>query len=413
MQLIPRQIRSSLVDALADSRIACLLGPRQAGKSTLVREVTAGEHPARYVTLDDPATLALAREDPTGFVAGSERMAIDEVQRVPELLLALKVVVDKDQSRGRFLITGSANIITHPKVADALPGRVDYLTLWPFSQAELAERRPTFLAAAFAGEAPAIEDAPVGRNAYADRVVRGGFPGAVKTDSPRRQRFFAGYVDSILGREVDELGSVRDSEAASRVLRLAAARSAALTNMAEIGRELGIDHKTVGKHLRSLEQLFLIVRLPAWHANLGHRIVRSPKLHLADTGMLCSLIGADAQRLKTDGTLAGGVFETFVVTEILRQASCGDFAHDVRLHHYRDQAGHEVDLVLERLNGDVVAIEVKATASPHSRDAAGLKLLRDSLGDRFKQGILLHLGAGTIPIGDRISAVPLAALWQD
>lgn len=413
MQLIPRQIRSSLVDALADSRIACLLGPRQAGKSTLVREVTAGEHPARYVTLDDPATLALAREDPTGFVAGSERMAIDEVQRVPELLLALKVVVDKDQSRGRFLITGSANVITHPRVADALPGRVEYLTLWPFSQAELAERRPAFLAAAFAGEAPAVEDAPVGRNAYADRVVRGGFPEAVKTGSPRRQRFFAGYVDSILGRDVDELGSVRDSEAASRVLRLAAARSAALTNMSEIGRELGIDHKTVGKHLRSLEQLFLIVRLPAWHANLGHRIVRSPKLHLADTGMLCSLIGADAQRLRTDGTLAGGVFETFVVTEILRQASCGDFAYDVRLHHYRDQAGHEVDLVLERLNGDVVAIEVKATASPHSRDAAGLKLLRDNLGDRFKQGMLLHLGAGTIPIGDRISAVPLAALWQD
>lgn len=413
MQLIPRQIRSSLVDALADSRIACLLGPRQAGKSTLVREVTAGEHPARYVTLDDPATLALAREDPTGFVAGSERMAIDEVQRVPELLLALKVVVDKDQSRGRFLITGSANIITHPRVADALPGRVEYLTLWPFSQAELAERPPTFLAAAFDGEIPRVESAPVGREAYADRVVRGGFPGAVHADSARRQRFFAGYVDSILGRDVDELGSVRDSEVSSRVLRLAAARSAALTNMSAIARELGIDHKTVGKHLRSLEQLFLVLRLPAWHANLGHRVVRTPKLHIADTGMLCSLIGADAARLAADGTLAGGVFETFAVTEVTRQATCGDFAHDLRLHHYRDQAGHEVDLVIERLNGDVVAIEVKATASPRPRDATGLKLLRDNLGARFKQGILLHLGEPTIPIGDRLSAVPLAALWQD
>jgi len=413
VQLIPRQIRPSLVDALTDSRIACLLGPRQAGKSTLVRAITADEHPARYVTLDDPATLALAREDPTGFVAGSERMAIDEVQRAPELMLALKVVVDKDQTRGRFLITGSANVITHPRVPDALPGRVEYLTLWPFSQAELAERRPTFLAAAFADQPPRIDDAPIGRNAYADRVVCGGFPGAVKADAPRRQRFFAGYVDSTLGRDVDELGSVRDNEAASRVLRLAAARSAALTNMSEIGRELGIDHKTVGKHLRGLEQLFLIVQIPAWHANLGHRIVRSPKLHLADTGMLCSLIGADAHRLTTDGTLAGGIFETFVVTEILRQASCGDFAHNLRLYHYRDQAGHEVDLVLERFDGDVVAIEVKATASLRSRDSAGLKLLRDNLGDRFKQGILLHLGAGTIPIGDRISAVPLAALWQD
>jgi predicted AAA+ superfamily ATPase len=412
MRLIPRQIRPSLADALAESRIACLLGPRQAGKSTLVRAVTDDEHPARYVTLDDPATLALAREDPTGFVAGSERMAIDEVQRVPELLLALKAVVDRDQTRGRFLIAGSADVITHPRIADALPGRVEYLTLWPFSQAELTERRPTFLAAAFAGDAPRVENAPVGREAYVDRVIRGGFPEAVQADSARRQRFFAGYVDSILGREVGELGSVRDSEAASRVLRLAAARSPALTNMSAIGRELEIDHKTVGKHLRSLEQLFLVVRLPAWHANLGHRVVRTPKLHLSDTGMLCSLIGVDAGRLTTDGTLAGGVFETFAVTEIMRQAACGDFAHDLRLHHYRDQAGHEVDLVLERLNGDIIAIEVKATASPRPRDAAGLKLLRDNLGGRFKQGILLHLGAEPIPIGEKISAIPLAALWS-
>jgi predicted AAA+ superfamily ATPase len=165
--------------------------------------------------------------------------------------------------------------------------------------------------AAFAGEAPRAEAAPVGRAAYADRVIRGGFPEAVQADPSHRQRFFAGYVNSILGREVGELGSVRDSEAAARVLRLAAARSAALTNMSAVARELGIDHKTVGKHMRSLEQLFLVTRLPAWHANLGHRVVRTPKLHLADTGMLCSLIGADAQRLTTDGTLAGGVFETF------------------------------------------------------------------------------------------------------
>jgi uncharacterized protein len=412
VQLIPRQVRPNLVDALADSRIACLLGPRQAGKSTLVRAVTADEHPARYVTLDDPATLALAREDPTGFVAGSERMAIDEVQRVPELLLALKVVVDNDQARGRFLITGSADIITHPRVADALPGRVEYLTLWPFSQAELAERPSAFLATVFDGDAPRVENAPVGRKAYADRVVRGGFPGVVEADAAGRTRFFAGYADSILGREVDELGSVRDSEAAGRVLRLAAARSAALANMTAIARELGIDHKTVGRHVRSLEQLFLVMRLPAWHANLGHRVVRSPKLHIADTGMLCSLIGVDDERLTVDGTLAGGIFETFAVAEIARQASCGDFVHDLRLHHYRDQAGHEVDLVLERYNGDIVAIEVKATASAQPRDAAGLRLLRDKLGDRFKQGILLYLGAGSIPIGDRISAVPLAALWN-
>lgn len=412
MRFVPRHIRSDLVTALGDSRIACLLGPRQAGKSTLVRVVAATEHPARYVTLDDPTVLALAREDPVGFVAGGEPMAIDEVQRAPELLLALKAVVDRDQSRGRFLLTGSANIITHPRIADALPGRIEYLTLWPFSQAELAEREPTLLEAAFAGEAPHVEDAPVGRAAYAERLVRGGFPEAVWADAPRRRRFFSGYVDSILGREVAELGSVRDAEAAARILRLAAARSAALTNMTAIGRELGIDHKTVGNHLRSLEQLFLVARLPAWHANLGHRVVRTPKLHIADTGLLCALIGADAERLENDGSVAGSAFETFAVTEVMRQAGRGVLAHDLGLHHYRDQAGNEVDLVLERHNGDVVGIEVKASATPRPGDAAGLRLLRDRLGDRFKYGLLLHLGGGSIPIADRITAIPLAALWR-
>jgi hypothetical protein len=412
MRLIPRQIRPQLVDALSSARIACLLGPRQSGKSTLVRAVAAAEHPARYVTMDDPVTLALAREDPTSFVAGAERLAIDEIQRAPGLMLAIKQVVDTDQSRGRFLITGSANIITHPRVADALPGRVDYLTLWPFSQGELAERAPTFLEKAFGGGLPAVEDPPIGRAGYADLVVRGGFPEAVRADANRRQRFFGGYVGSILGREVGELGSVRDPEAATRVLRLAAARSAALTNLSAIGRELGIDHKTVANQLRSLEQLFMLVRLPAWHANLGHRVVRTAKLHIADTGLLCSLLGVDAERLVNDGTLAGGIFETFAVTEIMRQASSGGFAHDLALHHYRDQPGNEVDLVLERLNGEVVGIEVKASANPRPRDAAGLKLLRDRLGDRFSQGLLLYLGASLVPYGDRISAIPLAALWQ-
>jgi hypothetical protein len=412
MRLIPRHIRPLLVEVLGEARIACLLGPRQSGKSTLVRAVTADEHPAAYLTLDDPATLALAREDPTSFVAGSERLAIDEIQRAPDLMLAIKQVVDRDQSRGRFLITGSANIITHPRIADALPGRVDYLTLWPFSQGELAERVPTFLEKAFAGDLPGLEDPPVGRAGYADIVVRGGFPEAVRAEAAQRQRFFGGYVGSILGREVGELGSVRDTEAAARILRLAAARSAALTNLSAIGRELEMDHKTVANHLRNLEQLYMVVRLPAWHANLGHRVIRTAKLHIADTGLLCSLLGVDAKRLIDDGTLAGSVFETFAVTEIVRQASSGNLAHDLHLHHYRDQPGNEVDLVLERLGGDVVGIEVKASANPRPRDAAGLKLLRDRLGDRFRQGILLHLGPTSIPIGERISAIPLAALWQ-
>ncbi len=407
---IPRNIRPQLVSALGDSRVVCLMGARQSGKSTLVRSVAA-EHSARYLTLDDRPTLELAREDPTAFVTRKERLAIDEVQRAPDLLLAIKQVVDLDPTPGRFLITGSADIMAHPRIADALPGRVDYMTLWPFSQNELARRVPSFLEKAFAGEEPTADSPPIGREGYAELLVQGGFPEMIGATASRRGRFFGSYATSILGREIDELGLVRDAGASSQVLRLVAARSAALTNLSAIGRELGIDHKTIGNHLQALEQLFLLVRLPAWHANLGHRVVRSAKLHIADTGMLCALIGADATRLIEDGTLAGSVFETFTVTELIKQADAGELAPELSFHHYRDQPGNEVDLLVERANGDLVGIEVKATATPRSRDAAGLKLLRDKLGKRFRQGFVLHLGPTQLPMGDRISAVPLAALW--
>lgn len=409
--VLPRHIRPHLVAALGEARVVCLLGARQAGKSTLVRSIAQDEYPARYLTLDDRATLELAQEDPTAFVAGDERLAIDEVQRAPDLLLAIKRAVDLDPTPGRFLITGSADIITHPRIADALPGRVDYMTLRPFSRCELTEHEPGFLERGFAGDVPSAENPPIGREGYAELVAQGGFPEAVGATQARRLRFFDSYRTSILGREIEELGGVRDSEASSRILRLAAARSAALTNLSAIGRELGIDHKTVARHLHALEQLFLLIRLPAWHANLGHRVVRSAKLHLADSGMLCALIGADAKRLVEEGGLAGSVFETFAVTELIRQASASEMAPDLAFHHYRDQPGNEVDLVVERANGDIIGIEVKATATPRTRDASGLKLVRDKLGGRFRQGFLLHLGPERLPMGDRISAIPLATLW--
>lgn len=413
MALIDRHIRPSLVNALSEARVVCLLGARQSGKTTLVRSVAEQEHPARYVSLDDPAALEVAQTDPAGFVAGDEHLVIDEVQRAPDLLLAVKRVVDSNSARGQFLMTGSANILTLPQIADALPGRVDYLTLWPFSQAELAASGSTFLEDAFAGRAPNLRGAAIGRSAYAERIVRGGFPEAVDADDSRRRRFFSGYADSILGREVNEVSSLRDFEASGRILRLLAARSAALTNFSSIGRDLGIDHKTVASHIRALEQLFMVIRLPAWHVNLGHRVVRSAKLHVADTGMLCSLIGVDAARLIEDGAVAGSIFETFVVSEIARLASVSELGSLLNLHHYRDQRGYEVDLVIEHAGGDLVGVEVKASATPRMGDATGLALLRDRLGDRFRQGIVLHLGPETVPLGDRISATPLAGLWSD
>jgi len=411
--MIQRLLRPTIVSALSEARVVCVLGPRQAGKTTLVRSIAENEYPAHYVSLDDPGALDRALDDPTGFVSGEGRLVIDEVQRAPELLLAIKRVVDSNNERGQFLLTGSANILTHPRVADALPGRVDYLTLWPFSQKELSGSSGRFLENALVGLAPEVTNAPAGRAGYAERVVRGGFAEVAQSGASGRGRFFTGYVDSILGREVSELAAVKNTQAVGRVLRLAAARSAALTNFSLMGRELGIDHKTVAAHLRILEQLFLVVQLPAWHPNLGHRVVRTPKLHVADTGMLCSLLGADVARVEADNAIAGSVFESFVVNEVVRLVSASDIGHQLRAHHYRDRQGHEVDLVVEHANGDVICIEVKASATPRRRDLAGLTFLRDALGERFRLGLLLHLGEDSIRLGDRIHAVPLASLWSD
>ncbi|MGI8461505.1 MAG: ATP-binding protein [Solirubrobacterales bacterium] len=399
-----------VVEALSESRVVCLLGARQSGKSTLVRSIARDEHRARYLTLDAPEALDAARSDPTGFVASEEPMVIDEVQRAPDLLLAIKRAVDEDPRRGRFLLTGSANILSLPQIADALPGRVDYLTLWPFSQGELLGREETFLERVFAGRPPQPTGAPIGRPGYAERIARGGFPEAVNATPSRRLRFFSGYIDSILGREVDGISSVRDVEAVGRLLRLVAARTASLTNLSALGRDLGVDHKTAAAYLRVLEQLFLVLRLPAWHTNLGHRVAKTPKLHLADTGMLMSLLGADPGRLESDGGIAGSAFETFVVDELTRQASFSPLAPLAKFNHYRDQRGNEVDLVVELHSGEVVGVEVKASATPRAADTSGLKLLRDRLGERFRCGVLIHTGPDTVPIGDRIWAVPLEGL---
>lgn len=419
MEFIPRLLQPLVTQALGESRAVCVLGPRQAGKSTLVHAIVEGEFPGAYVSLDDTPTLDAARNDPAGFIARAP-LAIDEVQRAPELLLAIKRAVDARPDRGQFLLTGSANIMTLARVADALPGRVDYLTLWPLSQQELAakarpggdavETRPDFAERWLRGEVSQITGAPIGRAAYAGRVSAGGFPESVSSASARRIRFFNGYVDTILGRGLEDVASVRNVEAVGRLLRLLAARSGALANAAALSAELSIDAKTAASYLHMLEQLFLVIRLPAWHVNLGHRVVKSAKVHLADTGLLCALLGFDSERLVQDAGVGGAAFETFVVTEIARSLAYSASGPLLRLYHYRDQRGVEVDLVIEHADGDVVAVEVKSSATPRAADAAGLRFLRDKLGARFRAGILLHVGPDSQRFGDRIHAVPLAAL---
>jgi hypothetical protein len=412
--LISRGIEGELRDILSVSRAAAITGPRQAGKSTLAKQLQAAGVVPNYFSLDDEALRTAARSDPDGFALSLTRPAvIDEIQRAPQLMLAIKQILDRDQTPGQFLLTGSADLVTARVVADALPGRVEYVHLWPLSQAEVAGRRTSVVDVLLAGMAPRISDAPRGRAASAELVVAGGFPDARTRAPHQRTRYFRSYVQTVLGRDLPEIGDVRiDSSRLEQLLRLLAARTGGLANHSALGRELALDDKTVKAYVELLTQLFLLYRLRPWSANLGARQVKTPKLLLADTGMASALIGVDAARYSApdQGPVAGALFETFVLMELVKQATWS--AAPVELFFYRDTEKREVDLVIETASGDVAGIEAKSAATVGTSDTRGLRLLRDKLGPRFKAGVVIYSGAHTLPLGDRIWAVPLSGLWR-
>jgi uncharacterized protein len=412
--LIQRGIEGELRDILSVSRAAAITGPRQAGKSTLAKQLQAAGVVLSYYSLDDEATRTAARADPDGFALSLTRPAvIDEVQRAPELMLAVKQILDRDQAPGQFLLTGSADLITSRVIADALPGRVEYVNLWPLSQAEIAGTRTSIIDALLDGASPQIDGAPKGRGAVAELVIAGGFPDARDRAPRQRVRYFRSYVQTVLGRDLPDIGDVRiDSSKLEQLLRLLAARTSGLVNYAALGRELALDAKTVKAHTELLAQLFLLYRLRPWSLNLGARQVKTPKLLLSDSGMAAALLGVDAARYSApdQGVLAGMLFETFVVMELVKQATWS--VTPVELFFYRDTEKREVDLLIESVSGEIVGIEAKSATTVGAFDTRGLRLLRAKLGSRFKAGIIAYCGEHTLPIGDRIWAVPVSGLWR-
>lgn len=396
---------------MADTRVAILLGARQVGKSTLLEQVAADEGAGRrLVTLDDQAVRSAASLDPAGFVASLQTpVAIDEIQRVPELMTEIKLRVDRDRTPGQFALTGSANLLEMKQVKDSLAGRAEYLRLHPFSQGELVGHRETFVARLANGEFPQITDAPVGRPAYASMLATGGYPEAQGRTAGRRQRFFESYIEGILERDLTSLGDIADHAVVGRLLRSVGATSADELNIDRLSSSLGTPASTIRRHLELLEMLFLVRRIPAWSSNLLARTIKRPKMYVADTGVLASLIGADERRIESDLALGGTFYETFVAMELERQISWLD--DRPQLFHFRDRDQREVDVVLEHRDGSVSAVEVKASATVRSNDLHGLRYLRDKLGERFAGGALLYTGAGTVPFGDRLAAVPLCGLW--
>lgn len=386
--------------------VVLLTGARQVGKSTLAQTLVPED---RYLTLDDATLLAGARADPAAFISRRDRtLVIDEVQRAPDLLLAIKASVDRDRRPGRFLLTGSSNIWFVPRVADSLVGRMEILTLWPFSQGEIAERGEGFLDALRRGRVPDTASGATIEE-VAERVVRGGYPAVYTWPERRRAAWLRSYVTGVLERDVRELTSIEAVAALPRLITLLAARVATLVNLADVSRTTGIPHTTLQRYMALLERTFLIHQVPGWGMKLGTRVLKSGKLVFADTGLATALLHLPSARLVNE-PIAGPMIENFVIMELRKQASWQE--DPPQLYHFRTPKGFEVDLVLELEGGEVIGIEVTRSQTVTGGDFRGLHELARVAGRRFRLGVILHLGRKIVPFAKNLYAVPMAALWE-
>ena len=406
-KLFRRFAADRLTTALQDTPVVMVTGPRQCGKTTLVRNFLTGDR--AYFTLDDDTALRGALEDPAAFVRSLDRVAIDEVQRAPDLLRAVKRSVDQDRRPGRFLLTGSADVLTLPTVSESLAGRLETVTLLPLSRAEIRGKRPAFLGKAFTGTLVKPAGALVG-NELVEVVLTGGYPEMLRREDPgRRQAWAREYVRAIVQRDVRDIADVERLDQMARILRVLAHHSGQLTNFTQIGAQNNLDDKTTKKYVTILEQLFLVRRVEPWFRNRLKRLVKTPRLHFLDAGLLSAIQGVTVERIARERTRLGPLLETFVFTEVLEQTTWADEHYS--LSHYRDKDQDEVDIVVENEAGELVGIEVKAAATVNASDFKGLRKLADATRDALKLGLVLYDGEQTVPFGDRLFAAPVSCLW--
>ncbi|HKS51601.1 MAG TPA: ATP-binding protein [Pseudonocardiaceae bacterium] len=409
-ELIGRKAESLIAEALGDTRVVSINGARQVGKSTLARLVASTATWPLVRLLDDPATLRAAQDDPVSFVDHDGLLVIDEIQLAPELFRAIKVVVDTDPRPGRFLLTGSARILALRDLPDALPGRMEIIELWPFSQGEIDATPDRFVDAAFAHGPVLKHSSDLSRRDYLERIVRGGYPEAVRRAPRRRAAFFESYLSTLIERDVTELSVIKRRGELRRLLALLAGRSGGLLVASALAAQSGIPRATLNRYLGLLSAVFLIKQIPAWSSGHTQRAIGTPKLAYVDSGLACYLLGQDAQRLGEPGGVAGPMVENFVLSELARQLSWNE--QRAALFHYRTKDKVEVDAVLEATDGRVVGIEVKAGATVRNEDLAGLRHLANRLGSRFVAGYVLYTGGQTLPFGDRLRALPIDVLWR-
>lgn len=410
--MYPRVLASNLSAALEDTPVVFLAGARQTGKSTLVQAYLGNKaSDVVFRTFDDLGTLGAAKADPEGFIASlGERAVLDEIQRAPELLLPIKASVDRHRIPGRFVLTGSANVLTLPKVAESLAGRMEILTLWPLAQSELDGVTSGFVDACFRGDPQRLTVAKLERRNLLERVLTGGYPEVVARKSHKaRMRWFEAYLTTLIQRDLRDLSAIEGMAALPRLLQSVALRVGSPLNLADLGRTLGLNQVTLKRYLTLFEHLYLVKQLPPWFENLGKRLAKTPKLYFNDAGLLGYLLDLDPEAIDRHPTPFGPLIENFVVMELTKLVAWSRIRPS--LYHMRTSAGLEVDIVMENRRRELVGLEVKAAMTLSEADFKGLRALQETVGERLRCGVVLYGGREILPFGKGLWAMPIQALW--
>jgi predicted AAA+ superfamily ATPase len=414
--LAERRLTSVLTRRLGEEPAIVLTGPRTVGKSTLLSALAKGLG-RDVIDCDDPATRAAVRNDPGRFVADSGTVLIDEYQHVPELLDAIKAELNRDLRPGRYVLAGSTRYSTLPQAGQALTGRVDILDVLPLAQVEIdgSTGDPLVHQLLDGVDLPAVMGpSATTRDEYARRITSGGMPVALRRPAGRsRSRWFANYLDLVIDRDIIELSRVRQREMLPRLLNVLASRSGQVLNIVAAAEAVGMEKTSAENYLRLLEAVFLIRRLPAWGTTLGSRVARMPKIHMIDAGVMAWLLGLTPEKIARNDpstlTEYGHLVETFAVGEILKQVSWWD--GPVTTGHFRTATAEEVDVVLERDDGAVIAFEIKAGTRVDGTDLAGMRALRTRLDAKLIAAVVLYTGQLAYTHEDGTTVLPLDALW--
>lgn len=400
-----------LKEALLDTPVVLIHGSRQCGKTTLAQCIGSqkGYH---YISFDDDNQLQAAKADPIGFVQSlPDKTILDEIQRVPELFTSIKASVDQNREPGRFILTGSSNILLLPKLADSLAGRMEIIHLRPLAQCEIADKEPTLIGQLFNadfGTQSQQNRFPRLGESLASIISRGGYPAAIaRSSDKRRSAWYRDYIATIIQRDVQDIAQIRNLEILPKLFALAAGQTGRLFNAADLAAPFSISRPTIREYLALLEQLFLLEQLHPWHSNRLSRLIKTPKMHLADTGLACALLGINSKSLWQDKALLGQLLETFVYQELRKYADWHD--EELNFYHFRNKDKVEVDIVIER-GRQLAGIEIKASATITPGDFKGLNKLKDACGDQFAGGAVFYDGEQILPFGERLFALPISLL---